>query len=310
MIKLSEADIKKLPNFKEKSESEWSSACPSSSCDADDDGFLFWPKKGNYWCRKCELEGFVLEATQSKITPKQHSAWRRAQVERKRKQAQVEIEKLSDVAKMEPVVERYHNQLDGANGYWSSCGLETETVRNYRLGFCNHCPTYQKSSSYVIPIYQNGKLVAIKHRLVSPPKPGDKYRNHQKGMKAQLFNVDHLHSIDEISFGILNPGEALLVEGEIKAIYLDQCGFTVVGVPGASIWKDEWCQFFEHLSKVFVVFDPGASEQAAKTALKLSEVISKVYLVSLPAKPDDFFVVHNGSIDEFLSYVQWGRLVR
>lgn len=308
-LKLSRSDIRNLPNFKEKSENEWSSACPSPFCDADNDGFLFWPKKGNFWCRKCELEGFVLEATQSQITPEQHEAWHRAQAERKRKQSQAEAKMLSSIAGMESVVERYHNQLAGANGYWKSCGLETGTVEDYRLGFCNNCPTYQKSSSYVIPIYQNKKLIAIKHRLVTPPKPGDKYRNHKKGMKAQLFNADHLHPQNEIPFGFLDPGEVLLVEGEVKTIYLDQCGFVVAGVPGASTWNDEWSRFFDRLSKVFVAFDPGAEKQAAKTALKLSEVV-KTYLVELPAKPDDFFVVHNGTIDEFLKFVQWGRLVR
>lgn len=314
MIKLSKSDIRNLPNFKEKSGNEWSSACPSPFCDADNDGFLFWPKEGNFWCRKCGLEGFVLEVQQSQITPEQREAWQRAQAERKRKQARAEIEKLANVARMEPVVERYHNQLAGANGYWQRCGLSLGTVEYYRLGYCRTCPvTFDPPlSSYVIPVYQNKKLVAIRHRLENPPTPGDKYRYHRKGMKAQLFNVDRLCPTDEVPFSILEPSEAILVEGEIKAMYLDQLGFTAVGVPGASIFQDEWCHFFGHLSKMFVVFDPGSKTEirARKTALKLSEVVKKVYLVSLLAKPDDFFVVHNGTIDEFLKFVQWGRLVR
>lgn len=304
MVKLSisEADIEKLPNLK-KGSRQWNSACPSPLCGGvGDDRFVFWPARGNFWCRKCDLKGFVTDL--SKITPEQREAWQRAQAERERKQAQ------SDVAQLEPIVKKYHNQLAGANGYWASCGLKAETIRDYRLGFCNSCPTYKKSSSYVIPIYLNEKLVAIKHRLLNPPKPGDKYRYHQRGMKAQLFNIDHLYPSYEIPFSILEPGEAILVEGEIKTMYLDQKGFVVLGVPGASCWIESWGRFLEHLSKIFIAFDPGADEQATKTALKLSEVVNRVYLVTLPAKPDDFFVTHGGTLDEFLSYVQWGRLVR
>mgnify|MGYP001580233574 CR=1 FL=1 len=308
-LKLSKFDVEQLPNYRQKTSREWSAACPN--CQAGEDRFIFWPDNGNYFCRQCGLKGFILEADKSSITPEQREAWQRAEAERRHKEVEAEARMLSDVASMEPIVQRYHAQLAGANGYWKHCGLEPETVERYRLGYCQACPTYPDCPSYVIPVYQNKKLVAIRHRLECPPTPGDKYRYHMAGMKAQLFNADALKpDEDEIPFGLLDQGEAILLEGETKGMFLDQTGFTVAAVPGATIWKDEWLQFFQHLQTVFVAFDPGANGAGQRTAGKLAGVVGKVYLCSLPAKPDDFFVVHGGSVSEFLGFLRWGRLVR
>jgi len=305
---LSRLDIEALPNYKRKNNKEYSAACPN--CGAGEDRFIFWPEDGNYWCRQCDLKGFILETDQSYITDAQREAWKRAEKERKRREKEQENTVLSSISQMEPLIEKYHHQLGMANGFWQHAGLEPQTIERYKLGYCQSCPTCPNHPSYVIPVYQQNKLVTIRHRLESPPTPGDKYRYHMAGMKAQLFNVDSLKPNGDIPFGLLEPGEVLLVEGEIKSMYLDQSGFMVVGVPGANIWRDEWGQFFGSNATVFVAYDPGANGAASKTALKLSNIVHRVYQVSLPSKPDDFFVIHNGKIDEFMSFLRWGRLVR
>jgi len=307
--RLSKADIESLPNFRRKTNREWCAACPE--CGTGDDRFLFWPDKGNYYCRQCELKGFILETDQATFSPEQREAWRRAQLQRERNEAETEARMLAEVAKLEPVVERYHSQLAGANGYWKHCGLEPETVNRYRLGYCKSCPTYPACPSYVIPVYQSKKLVAIRHRLTCPPTPGDKYRYHMAGMKAQLFNAGTLRSnSNEVPFGILEPGEALLVEGEVKAMFLDQMGFTVAGVPGAAIWKEKWGRFFEDIRTVFIAFDPGANGAAEQTARQLSGIVHQVCIVTLPNKPDDLFVKYGCGLGEFVSMLEQGRVVR
>jgi hypothetical protein len=70
-LTLTKLDIEALPNHKEKSANEWSSACPNPACPADEDGFLFWPNEGNFWCRQCGLSGFVDSETKSSLTPDQ-----------------------------------------------------------------------------------------------------------------------------------------------------------------------------------------------------------------------------------------------
>jgi DNA primase len=306
---LSRHDLTRLPNYRQKTKHEWSAACPA--CQTGDDRFLYWPDKGNYFCRQCGLKGFVIEADQSSITPEQRESWKRAEAKRRQNQVETEARMQAGVARLEPMVQQYHRQLAGANGYWTHCGLEPETVRRYRLGYCESCPTLPGYDSYVIPVYQSKKLTTIRHRLTNPPTPGDKYRYHAVGMRAQLFNADALlPGDDEVHFGLLDRGQALLVEGEVKAMFLDQAGITVAGVPGATIWKDEWGQFFERLDTVFVAFDPGANGAAYKTASRLTEVVRRVCLVTLPAKPDDLFVKYGCSMSDFLTMLEQGRVIR
>lgn len=225
---------------------------------------------------------------------------------------------LKRVAGMVGLVERYHGQVDdpwecaphSARTYWRSQGLNDGTIERYRLGYCPECPTYQQSASYVIPYYHAGNLISIRHRLATPNGCG-KYRPEFVGLPNQLFNLDALNpQSEEIHFGLLNPGEVLLVEGEVKSLYLsDIQDLPAVGMPGVESWQEEWIKYFAGVSKVYVTLDPDAERKAADITRTLNANGIEARNVLLTCKPDDFFWLNGGNPSDFMRILEQSRRV-
>ena len=306
MTKLSRLDIESLPHYRKKTHREWSAACPQ--CNGKD-RFIFWPDRGNYYCRRCDLKGFILETDQALTTPEQRDAWKRAEEERQRKEAMERVDAITRLQGMIDRVIHYHRMVKEALGYWASQGLSSLTIERYQLGYCPKCPTEPSSASFTIPYFQNGNLVHLRHRLQTPNGHG-KYRPEFAGLGNQLFNSDILKPSDEIPFGLLEPGECLIVEGEVKAMVLDQIGFSVVGLPGANSWRGEWGQWFKGQAKVYVALDPGAEPMAWRVGGNLKEWGVEVAVCMLPYKPDDMFVLYGASIEDFIAIIRQGRIIR
>jgi len=306
--KLTRIDIERLPNHKVKNAKEWSSSCPFCG---GEDRFIFWPEDNNYWCRQCEANGFIDEGYSYQLTPEQLAEIEQRRRERKEEERLKREQAVKKAMSMEEKVVWYHQQVQKALDYWNRQGLTSDTIERYLLGYTDKCPTCQESPSYVIPIYREHALVSIRHRLAHPNGSG-KYRPEFAGLPAQIFNVDALGD-GEIPFTFLHPDDIILVEGEIKAMVLDQLGFKVVGIPGFNTWTDEWRNYFDGAQTVYIAFDPGEACIMAK-AFDVGQVIkSKCYQVkvtTLPTKPDDFFVRYGGGIDDFVRILKQGRVVR
>lgn len=293
---ISRQTIETLPNFRAKNKKEFSAACPVCG---GRDRFLFWPDKGNYYCRKCGLQGFADDGTIP--TPQQIAEAKQRERERVAAEARERMtvyERLR--ADGEQLVKIYHSQVSETD-YWYSQGLYPDTIDRYQLGYSHLCPTYPKSPSYVIPTYAAGRLVAIRHRLAYPNGSG-KYRPEFAGLPAFIFNVDSLRPEAWVD-SRLPDGEALLVEGEVKAMYLDQLGYPVAGLPGVTVWNDKWLKFFKYIRKLYIAFDPGAEGPAVHRAAWFEAQGIEVRVVSLPHKPDDFFVIHKGTIADFADFL-------
>lgn len=242
------------------------------------------------------------------LTP-QEVERRKAELEAERlaKRKAKEQSTLDQLNKLSDRVSWYHSQVNRAMGYWRSQGLDRSTVDQYLLGYCPACPTYQQSPSYVIPYFEVGQLVNIRHRLANPNGSG-KYRPEFSGLPNRLFNADKLKAADnEIEFGLLGPNEALLVEGEVKAMYLDQRGFKVAGIPGANSWQTSWLDHFDSVDTVYIALDPGQDKQAERIGADFVGAGKSAFLINLPTKPDDFFVIYNGKIEDFLRFIRYGR---
>ena len=296
-VNLTEIDIETLPNHKRKSAKEWSSACPQ--CNGED-RFLYWPAEGNYWCRQCGLSGFIGQQTQSTLTDDQ-----RADIERRKRQArQAEIDQKRTAletlqAKRSDLT--YHRNLNGQTEYvkrhW---GLTDDTIDMFKVGYCHACPTSPYSDSITIPYYWDSSLINLRHRLSSPNGQG-KYRPEAKGLPTAIFNADALK--DEVEDHIV------LVEGEFKVMVLEQNGLPAIGIPGANIFKDKWIKLFPQNKTVYVTLDPGAEQQALKIAKMLSNAKLPTQLVTLPTKPDDFFTLYGGTLNQFYFYLTNGRKI-
>lgn len=288
---LTRLEIEHLPNRRRKTAREWSSSCPFCLGDGGVDRLIHFLDEDEFWCRQCGAWGKVADGKGDGVDWQRLAlaeAARRAEAERNTAVA------LEQVANLAPTVARYHaNLLDKAlRALWKPWGLTDESIDKYRLGYAFSCPTCRQSDSLTIPVYQAGKLVSIRHRLLHAPADAGKYRPQFGGLPPVLYNLDILQ---------IHPHYVVLVEGEIKAMVLTQFGFPAVGVPGASTFKTEWVSAFAG-QQVVVCFDPGAEEQAGK----VSELLGAATL-TLDCKPDDWFVVHHRSAEEFTHLVDTAR---
>jgi hypothetical protein len=300
-VTLSMADLERICT-RRKSAVEYAGPCPFCGL-ADEDGFLFWLDRGNYWCRQCGAKGWASDAPGSSgsgaMSPQEYAAFMREVEERTRRRIAEERgrhrQAAEQIAEMWPVAALYHNSLTPERlSWWYAKGVNDETVARYKLGYCPSCPTCPGHESYTIPVSFKGRLLNIRHRLATPPEGGGKYRPEMAGLRPAVFNADVL----------LEPREyILLVEGEIKAMVLSQLGYPVVGIPGTG-FKPQWARWFENQSVVYVTLDPGANGHGEHIAGILGK---RAKVVKLPVKPDDFFVLHDGTVEEFYWMLKWAR---
>lgn len=302
LLQLTVNEIEHLPNYRKKTAREWSSACPNTGCGGVD-RFLFWPDKGNYLCRKCGLKGFVIDGNSPdslfRVTPEMRAEWERQQIAREIEEHQKQLTTIEQLqARRMDII--YHGQLieTGFDGVLdANWGIKPEMAARFRLGYCNVCPTYGQSDSLTIPYYWGDKLVNLRHRLLHPNGSG-KYRPEMAGLQSAIFNATRL----------LQPTKALvLVEGEFKAVVLEQYGFAAVAIPGANQFKDKWARLFQNAGTVYVILDPGAEEHAAGIGATLARSGVDCRLVIVPEKPDDMFTVYDVTPNEFGQYMRLGK---
>ena len=302
-VKLSQADIENLPNYREKNAKERSSSCPVCG---GEDRFLFWPDEGNYWCRQCDLNGFIVDENDGGVVF--ISPELKADIEARKRQAE-QGERERKLSKIELLQRKrndliYHQNLNGKTGYVKrKWGLTDETIEQFKVGYCQECPTFTESDSITIPYYWQGKLINIRHRLNGETNSG-KYRPEMAGLPSAIFNADRL-----LCDGDDAEDWVILVEGEFKTMVLEQYLFPTIGIPGATNFKEAWLKLFAKIKRVFVMLDPGVEEAAKRIAVMLGRVGVDVRIVTLPCKPDDFLVMHGGSQMQLFRYMEMGRPV-
>lgn len=182
----------------------------------------------------------------------------------------------------------YHEEAKGnqqARQLWERRGIPQAWQDFWELGFCkdfaissgdslHHTPTL------TIPIKDcQWNVVNVRHRLLNPVKPNDKYRPDRPGLPAAPFMAHPGIS--------LNNDRILVVEGEIKSMVTYQTMYTsedktpqVIGIPG----KTQFRHIAEALKghDVWICFDPDAGKEALEAARMVNGKI-----ITLPMKIDD-----------------------
>lgn len=196
----------------------------------------------------------------------------------------------------------YHETMgQWARDKWRERGLDEGLQSFFTLGACadfvagdHHTPTL------TIPIFgEQNELLNIKHRLLNPKNPKDKYRPETHGLGA----FPPLLAIPAMGY----DGElVVVVEGEIKAMvtwaHLPAFDFQVIGVAGKNAFKPLAEKLFGR--KVVVIPDP----QGEKEAIELARAVSGKVFFS-PDKIDDYLIKGEVTSDNFYQAIRQARKV-
>ena len=178
----------------------------------------------------------------------------------------------------------YHNQMDDYFiQQWLDRGIDKTWQNFYSVGGCKEfsiSPEY-KTPTLTIPIYNvSYEVLNIKHRLLNPLNPKDKYRPERSGLGA----FPPFLAFPDAGF---NAPVTWVIEGEIKAMVTATitpvAEWQFIGVPGRSQYKS----LIEQLKgkDVIVVPDPGAEKDAAE----FCRAVGGRWL-GLPDKIDDMII--------------------
>lgn len=197
----------------------------------------------------------------------------------------------------------YHDQRgDWARKAWTARGLDEGLQDFFTLGACDN---FSLSAEYTtptltIPIFSaDMELLNIKHRLINPMKPKDKYRPETSGLGA----FPPLLATPGLGY---DGGLIIVVEGEIKAMVtwsrLDIQDFQVIGVGG----KGMFSRLTENLigKNVLVIPDPDGEKEAFELARKVGGRV-----LEMPAKIDDYLLANNVRGDAFYRLIKQARKV-
>jgi hypothetical protein len=278
---------------------EWAGPCPWCG---GTDRFHVWTRS-NFWCRPgpghCGRSGWLDELDGIKqLTPEKRLELRVAALERQQEEHERRLSRLEQMHECTDHL-AYHKNLEAnveAVDYWLTEGMTAHTIHDYQLGYCPSCPTAPGHDSYTIPVMYHGELFNIRHRLAQSSSNGGKYRPHMAGLPAMIFNADHLDK---------DTPDCLILEGEKKSMVVTQeTGLTNIATMGAQSFKAEWASKLNKFNRVYVLFDPDATERAAVVAGYFNH---RGRLVEMPVKADDFFTRYGGTAKQFEYYIKAGR---
>ena len=184
---------------------------------------------------------------------------------------------------------QYHENLDSMNkrSLWQGRGITNDLQNWWKLGYREKYSVktgqgWWSTPTITIPIYGPGfELLNVRHRLLTPYNPKDKYRPERAGLSASAFMA-----APDIGW---NVDRVLVVEGEIKSMVawnaLCDQNIQVIGIPGKKSWGVIADDLRGH--DVYICFDPDADDQAEEAAKQVGG-----RLIRLPDKIDDLILNH------------------
>lgn len=219
--------------------------------------------------------------------------------ERAERERRIAEQTLADLRHAEKHLYYHEHAADWVVQEWRRRGLDEGWQGFWYLGGCEdfiindgyHTPTI------TIPIFNERRdILNIRHRLIKPQNPNDKYRPERAGLKQVPFLA-----LPELGF---NGDEIVVVEGEIKAAVtysiVGSMDIQVIGVPGQGMYK--------HLTgelkgkRVTVCPDPGAEEPA----FQFARAVGGRYF-TLPGKIDDYILETNTTQDDLFNLIKFAR---
>jgi hypothetical protein len=178
-------------------------------------------------------------------------------------------------------------RIDGGATSSSGCTLaEYSEKKGLPVNFLQSIGVHQRAfcgSPAVRMSYTNaaGEEIAVRYRIaLAKSEYGDNRFRWQKGTKPCLYGLWRLTEARAI-------GYIIVVEGESDAQTLWFHSLPAIGIPGASIWKEEWSAELQDLDTVYVVVEPDAGGDAVMAWVGKSSIRDRVRLIRMSEEAKD-----------------------
>lgn len=268
--------------------------CHSGDCGGGDAIRFVEVWKGLKFKDACAYLGANIE-TMSAIDEAQIAIKRAERAARMAEQAALEARDAIQALKSTEIWRQYHEAMDDeARAMWNDCGIPEDWQNIWWLGYCARKKYMTKqgeltTASMTIPNFAHGwEVLNIKHRLLNPLNPNDKYRPEKSGLSMPAYLCDPDMPKDKTE-------HVLIVEGEKKAMVtyltLDSPKWQVIGLPGKDAKRVKGDLISDYTGRHCVVcLDPDGTQQARNLAKVLG---GRTF--TLPAKIDDLITQHGMS---------------
>jgi hypothetical protein len=234
------------------------------------------------------------------VAMEQSARERLEKAKREHEEARLKVEARRAELQVAQLHLHYHqNMKPWAIEAWLARGINESFQGLWYLGACEDKAIMFKGQEYhtptlTIPILaQDFSVLNIKHRLINPPKPNDKYRPEREG----LGSFPPFLAFPELGY---DGAVIWVIEGEIKsmvaATITPDASWQFIGVPGKGGFEKVTGQLKG--KNVIVVPDPGAESEA----VKFCKEVHGRYL-RLPDKIDDL-IIANGYDSDWLKSVE------
>lgn len=183
---------------------------------------------------------------------------------------------------------------------WTAKGIDEGMQDFWNLGACAdffvdgeyHSPTL------TIPVFNTEmELMTIRHRIINPVNPKDKYRPDRAGLRAHPY-----FAMPSMGY---NGGLIFVMEGEVKSMVTwtrAETEWQCIGVPGQEMYKHLTEQLKPVGSRVIVVPDPNAELKAEQLAKAIGGSI-----LQLPEKIDDFILATGANANDLYKLSKQAR---
>ncbi len=192
----------------------------------------------------------------------------------------VVIEKKPDTNYIDDeIVERMHSNMnDEGRIYLAGRGITEHMILSWRLGMNT------AGTEILIPVYEGGKCVNLKRRIMNVQQGGDKYKSWEQEVNGKrisygsnrLFNADKLEG----------HGSCIIVEGEFDCILTNEHFQRVCITPttGSGSWNNDWNERFENFSSIYII--PDRDIAGLRGAMRIADRLGarRCYIVPLPGR--------------------------
>ena len=170
---------------------------------------------------------------------------------------------------------KHHRALRGSQKWireLAGKGITPQTIDDYMLGLDGRRVT--------IPIYdRQGMIVNIR-----------KYKPNSRDSDKKTISLTGYGQARLYPIASLDSDEVILTEGELKALLLNQIGFTAMSpTGGASTWSEDWNTWFSNKRVVLIYdIDDGGRAGANRVAKNVFPYASEVKIVRLPISRKEY----------------------